>query len=45
MEAFFRSHYTARRMVLSVVGDVDPAGVMAVVGEVFAGVGEVHPVE
>ncbi|MGW6583068.1 M16 family metallopeptidase [Streptomyces globisporus] len=45
VEAFFRSHYTARRMVLSVVGDVDPAGVMAVVGEVFAGVGEVHPVE
>ncbi|MFD5695710.1 M16 family metallopeptidase [Streptomyces rubiginosohelvolus] len=36
--AFFRSHYTAPRMVLSVVGDVDPARVMAVVREVFAGV-------
>ncbi|MGW6466745.1 M16 family metallopeptidase [Streptomyces rubiginosohelvolus] len=38
VEAFFRSHYTAPRMVLSVVGDVDPARVMAVVREVFAGV-------
>ncbi|WP_208635025.1 M16 family metallopeptidase, partial [Streptomyces albovinaceus] len=41
VEAFFRAHYTARRMVLSVVGDVDPAGVMAVVRAVFAGVGAV----
>ncbi|MEU6836095.1 insulinase family protein [Streptomyces rubiginosohelvolus] len=40
VEAFFRSHYTAPRMVLSVVGDVDPARVMAVVREVFGGVGE-----
>ncbi|MFD4749838.1 M16 family metallopeptidase [Streptomyces rubiginosohelvolus] len=39
VEAFFRAHYTAPRMVLSVVGDVDPAGVMGVVGEVFRGVG------
>ncbi|MFE2503065.1 M16 family metallopeptidase [Streptomyces rubiginosohelvolus] len=39
VEAFFRSHYTAPRMVLSVVGDVDPARVMAVVREVFGGVG------
>ncbi|MFF9084752.1 M16 family metallopeptidase [Streptomyces rubiginosohelvolus] len=39
VEAFFRAHYTAPRMVLSVVGDVDPARVMAVVGEVFGGVG------
>ncbi|MDJ1644196.1 M16 family metallopeptidase [Streptomyces pakalii] len=39
VEAFFRAHYTAPRMVLSVVGDVDPARVMAVAGEVFAGVG------
>ncbi|MFK0129030.1 insulinase family protein [Streptomyces rubiginosohelvolus] len=38
VEAFFRAHYTAPRMVLSVVGDVDPARVMAVVREVFAGV-------
>ncbi|MGW4837155.1 M16 family metallopeptidase [Streptomyces globisporus] len=42
VEAFFRAHYTARRMVLSVVGDVDPAGVMAVVGEVFGGVGVIR---
>ncbi len=39
VEAFFRAHYTAPRMVLSVVGDVDPARVMALVGEVFGGVG------
>ncbi len=39
VEAFFRAHYTAPRMVLSVVGDVDPARVMAVVREVFGGVG------
>ncbi|MFD4028506.1 insulinase family protein [Streptomyces sp. NPDC058576] len=39
VEAFFRSHYTAPRMALSVVGDVDPARVLAVVREVFAGVG------
>ncbi|MGW9186919.1 insulinase family protein [Streptomyces rubiginosohelvolus] len=39
VEAFFRSHYTAPRMVLSVVGDVDPARVIAVVREVFGGVG------
>ncbi|MFI1786753.1 M16 family metallopeptidase [Streptomyces rubiginosohelvolus] len=39
VEAFFRAHYTAPRMVLSVVGDVDPAGVMGVVREVFRGVG------
>ncbi|MFF2861573.1 M16 family metallopeptidase [Streptomyces rubiginosohelvolus] len=39
VEAFFRARYTAPRMVLSVVGDVDPAGVMGVVGEVFRGVG------
>ncbi|MFI2080357.1 M16 family metallopeptidase [Streptomyces rubiginosohelvolus] len=38
VEAFFRAHYTAPRMVLSVVGDVDPARVVAVVREVFAGV-------
>ncbi|MFJ3574143.1 M16 family metallopeptidase [Streptomyces rubiginosohelvolus] len=37
VEAFFRAHYTAPRMVLSVVGDVDPARVVAVVREVFAG--------
>ncbi|MFH9666114.1 M16 family metallopeptidase [Streptomyces globisporus] len=42
VEAFFRAHYTARRMVLSVVGDVDPAGVMAVVRAVFAGVGVIR---
>ncbi|MFF8987690.1 M16 family metallopeptidase [Streptomyces globisporus] len=42
VEAFFRAHYTARRMVLSVVGDVDPAGVMAVVGEVFGEVGVIR---
>ncbi|MFI7324396.1 M16 family metallopeptidase [Streptomyces rubiginosohelvolus] len=39
VEAFFRAHYTAPRMVLSVVGDVDPAEVMGAVGEVFRGVG------
>lgn len=39
VEAFFRAHYTAPRMVLSVVGDVDPARVMAVVREVFGGWG------
>ncbi|MEU8101927.1 M16 family metallopeptidase [Streptomyces rubiginosohelvolus] len=37
VDAFFRAHYTAPRMVLSVVGDVDPARVVAVVREVFAG--------
>ncbi|MEU5369351.1 insulinase family protein [Streptomyces sp. NPDC005951] len=42
VETFFRAHYTAPRMVLSVVGDVDPARVMAVVGEAFAGVGMPH---
>ncbi|NED00976.1 insulinase family protein [Streptomyces sp. SID6648] len=42
VEAFFRAHYTAPRMVLSVVGDVDPAGVMGVVGDVFAGVGVIR---
>ncbi|MFD4126332.1 M16 family metallopeptidase [Streptomyces globisporus] len=42
VEAFFRAHYTAPRMALSVVGDVDPAGVMAVVGEVFGGVGVIR---
>ncbi|MFJ9324362.1 M16 family metallopeptidase [Streptomyces globisporus] len=44
VEAFFRAHYTAPRMVLSVVGDVDPAGVMAVVREVFAGAGVIRVV-
>ncbi|WNF27933.1 insulinase family protein [Streptomyces sp. C11-1] len=38
-ERFFRAHYTAPRMVLSVVGDVDPARVTAAVHEVFDGVG------
>ena len=35
--AFFGRHYTADRMVLSVVGDVDTAAVTATVGSLFAG--------
>ncbi|MFD3436897.1 M16 family metallopeptidase [Streptomyces sp. NPDC058685] len=36
--AFFGRHYTADRMVLSVVGDIDTAAVAARAGALFAGV-------
>ncbi|MFH9264593.1 M16 family metallopeptidase [Streptomyces sp. NPDC017546] len=38
-ERFQRAHYTPRRMVLSVVGDIDPARVTAAAHELFAPLG------
>ncbi|MFF0745207.1 M16 family metallopeptidase [Streptomyces sp. NPDC004111] len=41
--AFFRRHYRADRTALSVVGDVDPAEVSALVGELFAELPQAEP--
>ncbi|WP_097866486.1 M16 family metallopeptidase [Streptomyces sp. rh34] len=42
-ERFQRTYYTPRRMVLSVVGDIDPARVSAAAHELFAPLGSPAP--